>query len=66
MSKVSLTPETKGRLEMAHHAAIKAQTAAPAESFTPPTFEEMAAYMDAEMVRMGMAQQADGTWRCAA
>lgn len=35
-------------------------------AFTPPSFEEMAAFMDAEMVRMGMAQQADGSWRAAA
>lgn len=38
-------------------AALAPQTTAEEDDFTPPTFEEMAAYMDAEMARMGIPPQ---------
>jgi hypothetical protein len=49
-----LAPEAKGRAEMAHRRANGAANTEAAEPFNFPTFDEMAAYMDAEMQRLGV------------
>lgn len=42
------------------------QITAAEDSFTPPTFEQMATFMDAEMARMGITQPVADVWGAAA
>lgn len=56
-------PDTKGRVELAIRRAAQGAPQRIVDGgcqklskFTPPTFDEMAAYMDAEMARLGIPQ----------